>query len=132
LKFIYSIIIFVFFFIFTSCSTILEEMQRITSPDGKVDVVLMRENSGATTSFVYLVYLVDKDEKVTKRNKGYEFVADKAHGMYIEWNDNLSLTIFYPQKARINGYRNYYYHYNNDGSFYTISIRIKEIKNVIE
>lgn len=117
---------------FTSCSTVVEEMQRITSPDGKIDLVVMRENYGATTSFVYLVYLVDKNEKISKRDKGYRFVAEKAHEMYLEWNDNYNVTIHYPQETKIAGYRNYYYHYNNDGSFYTISIHIKEIKNVIE
>jgi hypothetical protein len=40
-----------------------DEVARVTSPDGTVDAVLVEVNGGATTSFGYQVFLVQRGGK---------------------------------------------------------------------
>jgi hypothetical protein len=61
--------------IFLSCSSLtknfgtrssLKELKRISSPDKKVEAVLVETNGGATTSFGNAVFLVVPGEKITQ------------------------------------------------------------------
>lgn len=58
------------------CSPIKEEVERVPSPDGAVDAVVIRVNAGATVSFYYDVYLVPAGSRVAGRE-----VAD-FYGLY--------------------------------------------------
>ena len=44
-----------------------DEVSRVSSPDGKVDAVLVETNGGATTSFGYRVFIATPGEKVDRR-----------------------------------------------------------------
>jgi hypothetical protein len=58
------------------CSPVKEEVERVPSPDGALDAVVIRVNAGATVSFYYDVYVVPAGSKAGGRE-----VAD-FYGLY--------------------------------------------------
>lgn len=118
-----------FVFLLWSCSTFSpcedEELLRITSPNNKVDAVMIRTNCGATTAYSYRIYLVYRGERVPKgwliEKSGLVFVADHVEGESIQWIAPKLLEIRYSQ-ARIFKFKNFWYLGNNN-NFDVISIR---------
>jgi hypothetical protein len=49
-----------------------EELERVKSPDGIVDAVLVRGDTGATTSYSYLIYLVPSGARLDKDPQLFE------------------------------------------------------------
>ena len=88
-----------------------EESRRWTSPDGKVDAVLMHYDAGATTSLFESVYIVPIGKKVTKFDKNWRkcapvFMADYMKDRKIYWLRDKVLEIQY-EKARIHSFKNF-------------------------
>lgn len=81
------------------------EAQRIPSPDGKVEAVILTHDAGATTGIAYHVALVprggapDLDESV--------LVADKVSALSVSWQDATHLSVHVGQ-ARIFHFTNFW------------------------
>lgn len=101
------------------------ELLRVTSPDNRVDAILMRMNCGATTDYSYKVYIVPKTASTEKSNP--VFVADKLDGELIEWSSPKHLLIEYRQ-ARIFNFTNFWQSRDVDNFNYVVSIREVEIE----
>ena len=87
-----------------------QEAYRITSPDGKVDVVGMYYDAGATTSRIEMVYIVPADNAITKTDMKLQrcvpvFTAVHIKGKEIRWLRYKLLEIKY-ETARITSFRN--------------------------
>lgn len=89
---------------------LFEEAYRITSPDGKVDVVGMHFDAGATTGRIEMVYIVPANHVLSKIDVKLDrcvpvFMAEHIEGKNIHWlRDNL-LEIQY-ETAQILNFRN--------------------------
>ena len=96
---------FFFFDMFPSKECSVTEVKRLSSPGSIVDAVLIETNSGATSSFVYKLYIVPKNKKI---QSGYElFIADHVNELDINWKELKFLEIMYKQ-ARIFKYSNFW------------------------
>jgi hypothetical protein len=87
-----------------------EEAYRITSPDGKVDVVGMYYDAGATKSRIEMVYIVPAGNAITKTDRKLQrcvpvFTAEHIEGKSIRWLRDKLLEIRY-ETARITHFRN--------------------------
>ena len=86
----------------TSCGLVSrDEVARVSSPDGRVDAVLVETNGGATTSFGYEIHIVEK-------GKSYGQAAttlygalrnENAYGANLRWLTDSDLMVEY-QRAR--------------------------------
>lgn len=84
----------------------LTETTRATSPDGKLDAVLIEEEwGGAVGGFNWYVYIVPKGKSAPRDDKNALFVADELTGEQIVWNKSYLVEIHY-DKARIMSFRN--------------------------
>ena len=93
-----------------------EETNRVSSPDQAVDVVTIRGNGGATTGFVYRMFIVPRGLKFDKDATSFErqraiFSGDHFEDFKIEWREPKLLEIQFRQ-ARIFGFRNYWSYWN--------------------
>ncbi len=91
----------------SSCFSIVgdasfDEVTRKTSPDGRVDAILVETNGGATTSFGYLVFVVPNGVKLTKRDDKYIVASlygaarnEQAYGANLSWPSKDRLRIEY-------------------------------------
>jgi hypothetical protein len=82
-----------------------KEDMRLTSPDEKVDAVLIQGNAGATESFYYYLYVVPRGSKISEKDihkSRYKevFVATKMESQTVAWLKNKTIEIKY-NKARI-------------------------------
>ncbi len=77
----------IFLFVFSGCGKFApcseKELLRITSPDGKVDAVLVKGDCGATTSYSYDIFIVPRGES-TKKTKAV-FKADHVKNESLQW-----------------------------------------------
>src|ERR1051325_2267366 len=67
-----------------------EEVGRFTSPDGVVDAVWVRGSGGATTGFVYDLYLVPEGLKFDKDATSFQrpvFSGDHFDDIQIVWRE---------------------------------------------
>ena len=102
-----------------------EEISRFTSPDSKVDAVLMQTNGGATTSYGYFLHIVPKG-KSTK--KGDEiFRADRVEGLIFKWIKVTQLEIKF-KKAKIYHFSNYWYSEEVNNFNYRVDIDLVKDK----
>ena len=98
-----------------------EEVARIKSEDSVVEAILVRANAGATTSYVYSLYIVPAGEK---KNKGNElFRADKVEGLDINWKENKYLEIKF-KKGRIFYFKNFWLSEDVQNFRYVVEIRL--------
>jgi len=98
------------------------EINRITSPDNKVDVVLVKENGGATTSDIYKIYItpINIDFK-----SGHElFIVDHVKNLDIKWIQNKMLQISYDE-ARIFKFTNFWNSKKVDYFDYVVELKLK-------
>jgi hypothetical protein len=116
-----NIAIMFFIFLLSGCSAFSlcedKELLRITSPNNKIDAVMIRRNCGATTAYSYRIYLVYRGERVPKgwinEKSGLIFVADHVEGESIQWIESNLLEIKY-KRARIFEFKNFWYLGNSD------------------
>jgi hypothetical protein len=126
----YKIIFAIFIlFLLIGCSKISpceqSELLRVTSPDNRVDAVLLRINCGATTDYSYKIYIVPKASSTKKTNP--IFVADKLDGELVKWSSTKNLLINYRQ-ARIFNFTNFWHVRDLDNFNYIVSIREIEVE----
>ena len=84
--------------VFLSCSGLtrnldngisFKELKRISSPDKRVEAVLVETNGAATTSFGNVVFLVIPGEKINQDDLKYAvFNADHYRNVDIKWKAN--------------------------------------------
>jgi len=76
-----------------------DEVARVTSPNGKYDAVLFESNGGATTSFWYDIYIIEKGESAwfydPVANLYGAVRSNQAYGVNLVWSDSQTLTIEY-------------------------------------
>ncbi len=86
----------------------IKELKRISSPDKKVDAVLIEREGGATVANSNRVFLVLPGKKVTEDDLDLsQFTADHTQNVDIEWEHNQQLLIKY-EKARIFNFSNFW------------------------
>jgi hypothetical protein len=98
-----------------------EELERHTSPDGRVDAVLVRSNGGATTSFGYSVHIVPTST-VVDQGTGLVFACDHQEGLSVSWIRPKLLLLEY-QQARIFQFTNFWQSRAVDDWSYVVEIR---------
>lgn len=101
----------------------LEEIDRISSPDSIVDAVLIRANAGATTSFVFEVYLVKMGDNVVPTEDKLLFRGDKMKGLKLQWVQSKLLIIQYEQ-GRIFQFSNFWSSRHIQNFEYEVEIRL--------
>ena len=73
-----------------------DEVARVVSPSGKVDAVLLETNGGATTSFGYEVYVVERGAEPIGEPAVFLYGAirnQSAYGVNLKWeSQKLSIT----------------------------------------
>lgn len=103
-----------------------QEIARVTSPDAKIDAVVIEQGGPATNSFSYDVYLVSKGASIPERDDSV-FTADKAEqGIRVRWLADRHLRTEYV-RADIYHFTNFWYHPDTiDGSPPLYEVRISE------
>jgi len=92
--------------IFTTASAKETETQRITSPDGKLDAVLVEDSSGGALGGIFwYVYVVPKGKAAPKNATTRLFFADELTKGAIVWSKPHLIEIHY-DKASIMQFRN--------------------------
>lgn len=82
-----------------------EEIGRYGSPDSVLDAVVVRSSGGATTSYVYRVYVVLDGEPIPDAEIAV-LVADRVRELHVFWLEPRHLRVEY-EYAEIHGYRNH-------------------------
>jgi len=85
-----------------------EEIARVTSPDGVVDAVMIRDNCGAVCPYGYSVFVVPKAQPAPSDLKQSAFSADDMVGERLAWKQPHLLSIGY-DKALIYRFHNVSY-----------------------
>jgi len=85
-----------------------KEIVRVTSPDGRVDAVMIRDNCGAPCYFGYSVFIVPRGMNPSKGSKGTIFYADDMADEKLTWKQPHLLSIGY-SRALIYSFRNVSY-----------------------
>jgi hypothetical protein len=105
----------------------LQEIARVTSPDGTVDAVLWVDGCGAMCSDTYLVSVVPRGAKVPTAIEHYAFSADDMTDGRIRWRQSHLLEISY-RRALINQFRNLSYPFAKPGNLeswnYKVELRL--------
>jgi hypothetical protein len=78
-----------------------DEVARVTSPDARIEAILIETNGGATTPFGYEIWLREKDHESRERVATlYGAVRNEsAAGVNLRWMDDTQLVVEY-QEAR--------------------------------
>lgn len=71
----------------------VEEVSRFTSPDSKLDAVLLQLNFGATTPYAYRFYVVPKGEHPDYKKPNEFLLTNGIEGTSIEWSGPSELGI---------------------------------------
>ncbi len=123
-RYIYSYFVLLWLLTFSQigCSKVsYEEIDRLTSPDSTVDAVLVRTNSGATTSFGYKLYIVPVKGKP---KEDYElFIADHVKDLRMKWREVKFLEISY-KEARIFKFSNFWHSKDVKDFAYVVELRL--------
>lgn len=103
----------------------LKELKRVTSPDKKVDAVLVETNAGATTSYGNKVFLVMPGKRIVEDDLKYAvFSADHYQNIAIKWEANRQLLISY-YKARIFSYTNFWQTGELENWNYVVEVKLQ-------
>jgi hypothetical protein len=93
-----------------------EELGRFQSPDGMVDAVWARGSGGATTGFVYELFLVPAGTKFDKKDSYFEraeFAGDHLEEFQLVWREPKLLELRF-KHARIHDFSNYWRYWNRE------------------
>ena len=118
--------------LFLKVDGILEEQQRILSPDGKVEALLTIYDVGAMSSAQYIVFVVPSGtplEKISASTFLPVFEASRIENLEIIWLEEKQLLIKF-KKADIFGFRNKYYPFGPEDSSYIVNIREEQVSGV--
>ena len=83
----------------------LEEIVRVSSPDGSLDAVMIRDNCGPLCSFGYSAFVVPRGEAAPKDLNRAVFQAYDMMREMLTWKQERVLEIAY-EKATISKFRN--------------------------
>ena len=97
------------------------EVARISSPDAKLDAVVIRTNVNATTPYGHDIYLVPTGSK-PKYDRA-NFRADHFEGWKVTWEQPKLLEIEYDE-ARIFHFSNFWQSIDFDEARYVVEIRL--------
>lgn len=133
-KYILTAVIFGFISILVSgCINIAgewhyQEIERVKSPDGIVDAVLVRGSDGATTGFDFSVFIVPSGTPFDEKSKLFNqeetlFSADHLENFKLVWKESKFLEIRY-DKARIFKFKNYWRVKQVQDYKYVVEIRL--------
>jgi len=114
--------------ILTACSCEDTEIQRVKSPDGKVEAVNVQSNCGATTAYSEQVYIVPMGGKFPTEGKFAQFIADHTDGLEIVWREQKVLEVRY-NKARIFKFSNFWESKDVENFEYVVEIRLNPLSN---
>jgi hypothetical protein len=120
-----SIIFCVLIFVAIGCSPSsmgvkLTEINRYTSPDSRVDAVIVTSDAGATTSIGHHIFIVPKGES-PKDMKFSILTANHVVGLKVYWQQAKNLKITY-QAARIFKFTNFWQSREIDNFQYEVKI----------
>lgn len=111
----------------TSCSKESDELAlKKTSPDNKVDMLLMSDSFGATTSKIYYLYLTPHNQPPSKNN--LIIIGDHFDKLEVAWLKNQFVELKY-NKGRIFKYTNFWSSKDIDDNKYLVEIRLKPPDN---
>jgi len=102
------------------------EVNRVKSPGGEVDAVLVVADAGATTSQASLVILVAANQQVgTTKPKEYDVVfrADHLKNLHVIWKQPQLLDIQYDE-ARISQFKNLWEVWGTRTASYAVEVRL--------
>lgn len=102
--------------------TASSEYQRITSPDGLVDAIIIYRDSGATSPGSYQLYIVQRGRIVTEEKDIPVFGAE-AYQLKLSWVKDKDLQIDC-KHARIGGFSNFWFSKDIQDYRYIVEIRI--------
>lgn len=102
-EYLSKFLLLIIFALVISCGDLgFDEVARETSPNEKVDAVLIETNGGATTSFGYRVFIVPKGEKIEKAIEDWKVATfysavrnESAFGVNLKWYSENELVIEY-------------------------------------
>jgi len=75
-----------------------DEVARVTSPDGRVEAILVETNGGATTSFGYKVLVGERGRWFSTRQVAWLYGAGRnehAYGANLRWHSDTELFVEY-------------------------------------
>lgn len=123
---IFTIIVILGYFIYLLYifgKTSEREILRIPSPDNRVEAVLTEISGGATTSFVYNLYIVPSKTELSK--KAHElFRADHVDEIKVFWSEVKLLKIQY-KEARIFHFKNFWQSKEIENYSYVVELRLE-------
>jgi hypothetical protein len=118
----YFIMLILFVHGCSPCSN--EEVTRSKSPDRRVEVVHVRGNCGATTSYSENIFIVPIGDKTPKSKDGNQaFLADHVDGLNLVWREPRVLEIHY-KEARIFNFTNFWHSKKVQNFSYVVEIRL--------
>ena len=130
-SFLFLIIIFKMFscsgneFNIAGGSKEMKEIKRVSSPDKKVEAVLVETNGGATVANGNSIFLVLPGRKVTSIDTQYSlFNADHTYKIDLHWLQDKRLLITY-DKARIFHFTNFWHSGSLDNWNYIVELSLK-------
>jgi hypothetical protein len=91
------------------------EIQRVTSPDSRVDAVAEQSDCGAPCSAQYSISIVPKGAPASNELRRQLLVADDATKLQIRWQEPQLLVIEY-DRARIDRFQNVVYPLSKEGN----------------
>jgi hypothetical protein len=105
-----------------------EEIERVKSPDGIADAVLVRGGGGATTGLNFSVFLVPSGTKFDEKASWFEreralFSADHHEGLQLAWRKPKFLEIRFA-KARISQFSNFWHSQEVQNYSYAVELRL--------
>jgi hypothetical protein len=101
----------------------LTELQRVTSPDGRVDAVVAERATGATVATPTLLFLGPKGARL--EDMAERIAADHAGGASVRWIEDRFLEFSF-NTARIYRFTNFWY-FQNDAE-YVVEIKLRPLK----
>jgi len=93
----------------------LKEIARVSSPDGAVDAVMIRDNCGAPCSYGYSIFIVPKGTTAPKNFAQVVFSADDMVNGTLVWKQPHLLAVSY-SKATIQKFRNFSFPFGEFGA----------------
>lgn len=114
------VIIFLLTFAYYIFRPVEVELERIKSPDGKVEAVLVERDSGPTTSSVFKIFIVLIGE--TYKDSNLVFVGDHIDQLSVKWRKAKFLDIKY-KEGRIFEFCNFWQPRHANLFHYVVEIR---------
>jgi hypothetical protein len=116
------LLVLLFMIFVSACSSDSEELWRVTSPDSRVDAVIIRiGGGGATVGFSYKLFIVPRGEKAG--TTGECLLADKIGDVSATWRKPQNLEIRYDQ-ARIFSFQNFWQSKDLDNFKYVVELQL--------